>query len=52
MSLWFKYDKTVDARREAKEKEDFLTMNTVATLSGTHPIEKVARGPIVTHTTH
>lgn len=37
------YDKTFHPRREPKEKEDFQTMNTRATLSETHPIEKVAR---------
>lgn len=36
------YDKAVRARREAEEREDFQTMNTQATLSGSHPIERAA----------
>lgn len=36
------YNKAVRARRQAEEKEDFLMMNTLATLSGTHPVERVA----------
>lgn len=36
------YDKAVHAWREAEEKEDFVTMNTTVTLSGTHPIEVTA----------
>lgn len=36
------YAKTIHARPEAKEKENFPTMKTLATLSGTHPIEKVS----------
>lgn len=36
------YDKAVQTRRESEEREDFQTMNTQATLSGRHPIEKAA----------
>lgn len=35
------YDKVVHVHEEAEEREGFVTMNTMATLSGTHPIEKV-----------
>lgn len=34
------YDKVVTARREAEEGEDFLTMNTHASLSGIHPVKE------------
>lgn len=37
------YDKAIGARREAEEREDFQTMNTHVTLSGSYPIKKVAR---------
>lgn len=37
------YDKAVHTRRAVEEKKDFQTMNRHATLSGTHPIDKVAR---------
>lgn len=36
------YNKTVVARRDVKEREDFQTMNIHARLSGIHPIERVA----------
>lgn len=35
------YDKVVVARHEAEEKEDFQTMKIHASLSGSHPIERV-----------
>lgn len=36
------YDKTVTACRAAEEREDFQTMNTQASLSRIHPIERTA----------
>lgn len=34
------YDKAVHTRREVEKREDFHTMNTQASLSGTHPMRK------------
>lgn len=36
-----RYDKPVHIRGQAEEEDDFVTMNPLATLSGTHPIKKV-----------